>query len=85
MKNESVELQNVEKTLLPLAEQHAPEGTEPQAVVDQWIHAIATDSQFYCDLGINSPAELKKNVISLLKKQSLYKNRSIFLIWFFLV
>lgn len=78
MKNESVELHSVEKLLLPLAEQHTPEGTEPQAVVDQWIHAIATDSQFYCDLGINSPAELKKNVISLLKKQSLYKNRSVF-------
>lgn len=78
MKNESVELQNVEKLLLPLAEQHTPEGTEPQAVVDQWVHAIATDSQFYCDLGINSPTDLKKNVMSLLRKQKIYKNRSEF-------
>lgn len=78
MKNESVGLQNVEKILLPFAEQHAPEGTEPQAVVDQWVHAIATDSQFYCNSDISTPLELKKQVIKFLEEQAIYKNRDAF-------
>lgn len=78
MKNESVELQNVEKTLFPLAEQHAPEGTELQAVVDQWVHAIATSSQFYCNSDISTPSALKKQVIALLKKQEIDASREAF-------
>ena len=49
MKSETSVLQRVEEFIRPLAIDHAPEGTEVQAVVDQWVHAIATDSQFYCD------------------------------------
>lgn len=78
MKNESVELHNVEKTLLPLAEQHAPEGTEPQAVVDQWVHAIATDSQFYCNSDISTPSVLKKQVITLLEQKNVDVSREVF-------
>ena len=78
MKNESVELQNVEKILLPLAEQHAPEGTEPQAIVDQWVHAIATDSQFYCNSVVSTPSGLKKQVIELLETKLMYTGRDAF-------
>lgn len=78
MKNASVELQNIEKTLLPLAEQHAPEGTEPQAVVDQWVHAIATDSQFYCNSDLSTPSALKKQVITLLEAQEIDVSREVF-------
>lgn len=78
MNNESVELQNVEKLLTPLAEQHAPDGTEPQAVVDQWVHAIATASQFYCNSNLSTPSALKKEVIALLKEQEVDVSREVF-------
>lgn len=78
MKNESAELQNAEILLSPLAEQHAPEGTEPQAVVDQWVHAIATDSQFYCNSDFSTPSDLKKQVMTLLEAQEIDVSRDVF-------
>lgn len=31
----------IEAALLPAASQYTPEGTEPKALVHQWIHALA--------------------------------------------
>lgn len=33
--------------LEPLAQPHKPEGSTVEALVDQWLHAIATDSDFF--------------------------------------
>lgn len=68
-------LQRVEERIAPLAQQHVPEGTESQAVVDQWIHAIATDSDFYCDPSVKERVSLKKEVVSLLKEDGLYQEQ----------
>ena len=37
----------IESVLAPLAEKYTPESSQPKAVVDQWIHAIAKDEYFY--------------------------------------
>ena len=33
--------------LMPLAEKYAPEGTQPLALVYQWLHALANNTQPY--------------------------------------
>jgi len=33
----------------PLAMLHLPEDSSVDAVVDQWLHAIATDSPLFCN------------------------------------
>lgn len=38
--------EQIEAVLLPLATQYTPEGSEPKAVVHQWIHAIANGGDF---------------------------------------
>ncbi len=40
-------LERIYDVLLPLAEIHTPEGSLPSAVVDQWIHALATNGDLY--------------------------------------
>lgn len=71
-------LKVVEEHLIPLAEAHVPEGTEIQAVIDQWLHALATESQFFCNASISTAVELKEEVINILKKYGVYKNRGDF-------
>ncbi|MBN3230131.1 DNA cytosine methyltransferase [Pectobacterium brasiliense] len=78
MKNNSEVINKAEKLIEPLVISHVPEGTEPKALVDQWLHAIATDSQFFCNSSISSPATLKEQVLSLLKEQGLYVDREHF-------
>lgn len=78
MSNKSELLIQAEDLLLPLVTPHVPTESEPQAVVDQWIHAIATGSQFFCNPENNSSGELKKQVIALLKSRRIYSNREDF-------
>ena len=78
MNNKLELLKVVEEQVALLAEKHAPEGTEVQAVVDQWLHAIATDSVFFCNSKISSAADLKEEVIFILKKAGVYKSRTAF-------
>ncbi|GKX43771.1 cytosine-specific methyltransferase [Pectobacterium carotovorum subsp. carotovorum] len=78
MKNSSEIINKAEKLIESLVIPHVPDGTEPQALVDQWLHAIATDSQFFCDSSISSPATLKEQVLSLLKDQGVYIDREHF-------
>ena len=75
VKNILIEIKGL---ILKEAELHAPEGTEPEAVADQWIHALATNSSFFCDKSISSPDALKKSVRSTLKKAKYYQNREQF-------
>ena len=62
----------------PIADLHKPEGTECIAVVDQWIHAIATDSQFFCNADLAPANELKTQIIDLLSAKHLFTNRENF-------
>ncbi|WP_224717802.1 DNA cytosine methyltransferase [Pectobacterium versatile] len=78
MKNSSEIINKAEKLIESLVIPHVPEGTEPQALVDQWLHAIATDSPFFCNSSISSPATLKEQVLSLLKDQGVYIDREHF-------
>ncbi|WP_225442153.1 DNA cytosine methyltransferase [Shewanella sp. WPAGA9] len=74
MNSKANKLQQVENLIKPIATCHVPDGTEVEAVVDQWVHAIATDSQFFCDNDISSANELKAEVIALLKANELLIN-----------
>lgn len=40
-------LEKVEEVLLPLAEKCTPEGSEPKAVIHQWLHAFSNQSGFF--------------------------------------
>lgn len=60
--------------LEPLAQAHTPEGSTVEAVVDQWLHAIATDSDFFCNRELGSSEALKRHVIALLKEQGFFTN-----------
>lgn len=71
-------LVEIEELLSPIAEQHKPDGTESIAVVDQWVHAIATDSQFFCNTELKSENILKKEVLDLLTDKQIYRNREDF-------
>ncbi len=65
---------NLESLLTPFAEQSSPPGTLPVSLVHQWTHAIANDTGLFGDLD----GSLKKEFLSLLKKNNLYKNKSSF-------
>lgn len=59
------------KTLLPLAIPHAPAGSAPEAVVDQWLQAIAVGGEFFSkNAGVGREA-LEKKVSDTLKEQGL--------------
>ncbi|MFA5702532.1 MAG: DNA cytosine methyltransferase [Advenella sp.] len=78
MQSEINVLQKAEELLEPLVLPHVPEGTQTKAVVDQWVHALAADNDFYCNPLLSDRTELKSSVLSLLKKNKLYKNRNQF-------
>jgi DNA (cytosine-5)-methyltransferase 1 len=71
-------LVEIEELLSPIAEHHKPDGTESIAVIDQWVHAIATDSQFFCNTDLKSANELKKEVLESLIDKQLFSNRDTF-------
>ncbi|MEI8605158.1 hypothetical protein [Pseudoalteromonas sp. B160] len=75
-------LQIAEELILPLVTPHVPEGTEIQAVIEQWIHAIATDSQFYSNPEVASAEDIKKQVVLLLQKSSVFVDQKVSSIWF---
>lgn len=78
MNNKSNVLKQAEVLLKPLALAHIPQESDVEAVIDQWLHAIATDSQFYCNSDLVEPDRLKENVIDLLKDNCLFKTREAF-------
>lgn len=70
--------EEVESLLSKLAINHVPQGSHTSALLDQWLHAIATDSQFFCDPSIISPKTLKTQVVSILQMNGLYSTREQF-------
>jgi len=78
MKNDIEFLTKVTQVVAKMAELHVPEGSDPRAIIDQWIHAIATDSQLYCDVSVSSASDLKKIILDLLKKHGLFTTRGDF-------
>jgi len=66
--------EQTEAILLPLATQYTPEGSEPKAVVHQWIHALAYGyTPFAADRGASA-----KKLIAILKKAQLYTDAASF-------
>ncbi|MEI7455272.1 MAG: DNA cytosine methyltransferase [Nitrosomonadales bacterium] len=60
--------EQIEVVLLPLATQYTPEGSEPKAVVHQWIHAIANGATpFAAERGAST-----KKLTAALKMAQLY-------------
>lgn len=78
MKNKTNVLQLAETLIKPLTLAHVPQESDVAAVVDQWIHAIATDSQLYCNRDVASPEKQKESVINLLKENDLYSTQEAF-------
>jgi len=78
MNNKTNVLLQAEEIIKPLALKYVPQDSDVEAVIDQWLHAIATDSQFYCNLDISKPEQLKESVISQLQQNGLYTTREAF-------
>ncbi|MCR8923771.1 DNA cytosine methyltransferase [Dasania sp. GY-MA-18] len=78
MNNKTNVLQQAEELIKPLALKHVPQDSDVAAVIDQWIHAIATDSQFYCNPDLVTPEKIKKSIVKLLQKNGLYTTRKAF-------
>ena len=78
MTSKSDVLQKAEELIRPLAVEHVPEGTEEQAIIDQWIHAIATDSQLYCNRSVVEPEQLKIDLEYLLTMNGSFQSRESF-------
>ncbi|MGL5370426.1 MAG: DNA (cytosine-5-)-methyltransferase [Plesiomonas sp.] len=78
MKNKTNVLKQAEELIKPLAIDHVPQDSDTAAVIDQWLHAIATDSQFYCNPALVVPEKLKDDVLNLLRQHDLYINREQF-------
>ncbi|WP_127347492.1 DNA (cytosine-5-)-methyltransferase [Pseudidiomarina mangrovi] len=57
--------------LSPLAVEHKPDCTSVSAVIDQWMHALCTDSQLYCNKQISTSAKLKSQIFGVLAQESL--------------
>ncbi|MDZ7922620.1 MAG: DNA (cytosine-5-)-methyltransferase, partial [Marinagarivorans sp.] len=62
---------SIENALASIAEKYTPEGSQPKAVVHQWIHAIANNTDFY---GLKNEAT-KNKVVAVLVEAGLYKDR----------
>jgi DNA (cytosine-5)-methyltransferase 1 len=78
MKPNAVSLSQTLEQLTPIAQQHTPNGSTAEAVLDQWFHAIATNSQLFCNKSIANPVDLKNEILSVLKTNNLYQNESQF-------
>lgn len=78
MTNNLTLLEKAEQILVPIAKVHTPEGTEVNAVVDQWLHALALDNQFYCDKNVTDPDQLRIDVEYSLSMAGIYKSRKQF-------
>lgn len=78
MKSKTNIHQQAAELIRPIAEPHVPDGSTIEAVVDQWLHAIATNSDFYCNQSVTNSNKLKSSVISALQANDLYENRESF-------
>lgn len=78
MKNNAEFLIQVSSLIHELALPHVPDGSDVQAVKDQWIHALATGVDFFCNQEIFNSALLKQTVLNLLIKKGFYRGKANF-------
>lgn len=78
MKDKVNILQQAEILVSRLAVLHVPDDSTVEAVTDQWLHAIATDSQLYCNPELSTPEQLKKNILKTLQENEIYSTRKSF-------
>jgi DNA (cytosine-5)-methyltransferase 1 len=78
MKSKTNVLQQAEALVKPLALSHVPQDSAVEAVIDQWLHALATGSQLYCDPALVKPENLKESVLSILQENGLFSTRESF-------
>ena len=78
MKTDSNSLEQAEILIEPMVLQHVPEGTDPKALVDQWLHALATESEFFCDHSKSNPKQLKSEVKLLLSEANIFISKEQF-------
>lgn len=71
MTTKTDKLKLAESLIAPIAQPHVPEGTQVEAVIDQWIHAIATGSEFFCNSNIEKSSVLKDRVTTLLNQHNI--------------
>jgi DNA (cytosine-5)-methyltransferase 1 len=71
-------LQQTEALIKPLALPHVPQDSDVAAVIDQWLHALATASQLYCNPEWTNPEQLKKDVLAILQQNGLFSTRESF-------
>ncbi|ACA89168.1 DNA cytosine methyltransferase [Shewanella woodyi] len=78
MKTDPNSLEQAKILIEPMVLPHVPEGTEPKALVDQWLHALATESEFFCDHIKSDPKQLKTEVKLLLSEAAIFINKEQF-------
>lgn len=64
-------LKNIEKLIIPLAESLTPSGSDPRAVVHQWVHALCSNTSLVA--GFES-----QKLIDCLRANGLYKDAKSF-------
>lgn len=69
--------------LSELSELHCSDGIDKNAILDQWLNAIATDSQFYCNYEIDLPEKLKNKALKILKDSNVFTSKENFYSLFF--
>lgn len=76
MKKDVDFLMQVNGLIHELALPHVPEGSHVQAVIDQWVHAVAIGGSFFCDKTQSDPVRLKNEVLELLTNNDLFNGSS---------
>ena len=68
MKNENKVFRDLfAKEFRTFAELHTPDGSSPNAIIDQWIAAISSNFEMYCNHKVDSPKELKEKIVARFK------------------
>lgn len=67
-------LKELEKALISDAQPYTPEGSEPKAIVHQWVHAISHDLPLFGE----ARGAKKSVIIKRLKDKGLFKNKTLF-------
>lgn len=57
--------------LQELLELHTPTGSDIQATLDQWLHAISSDTDLYCNQELCKPPELKHQILQILNQNNI--------------
>ncbi len=72
------QLDEASELLDSIAQLHTPSGTERRAVIDQWLHSVATGGGFFCNADVCNAEQLKSTVIEILTKNCIFINQTQF-------